>query len=362
MNLGFEFAKLARIEKGVSMKSNLLILGLLGVTFLGSFSAVGQTKGNLQTTQKVLPQESASKGLTNGKANNLLSKSGISDLEKMIVRQIELDKQKQFGINGTKLLGGDGSGGGNPEEVTFIREAIQIHEWLSMNPEKLKNEFGFALNVYTEAIQTTQVACAPELYLSYIRSLNKKVYFINGLKSVFLDCDKFEQTKADQVAFRSVVFHEYMRSAGLEGEDTYKYSSRIHDLVTRIWNEAHTPVPGVYASQGSRNKIIVGYSARTMFLISNFFYGDDIHQVKMELVQTQPGKWVAHGQIEVRSRVRFCTYPVKVEFVPVTGYTKPVADVKTTLPVSLPSFLAQGCPQPPQKTRVENPFVKIQDL
>lgn len=310
-------------------------------------AVIGETKLKQHT------QESA-KDILSSRLRTQLS------LEKKVDQQIklDLDGQKSIGINGLRALGGDSSGGGNPEEVKFIATAVQIRNWLNLAPEFVKTQFGFGTDVLTQAIGKTQVSCAAEPYLSYIRNKGKKAFFIQPLKTVFLDCEKLAPSIADTEAFRGLVFHEYMRSAGIEGEDVYKYSSQINWVVISAYEISNSPVHGNYAEGELGETAAVYYRGRIPIYRGGSWYGDRFYLYDVELTKQSDGIWIGEGNITQEGRVMPCYYQVRVKYQILYGYEKPVAYVQVTLPVALSNSLDRNeqtgkltCPVPPMKIK-----------
>jgi hypothetical protein len=369
MFIGSKLAQQIGMKSSVQMISSLWMKCLIGVTFLGTSVAWSQSRYDLSAAKKDRPriegkEISAVKEIEIEHSQSLNSKSHSSELrldslrlEKLVNKQIksDLEKQRSFGIDGEKLLGGDGSGGGNNEEIAFVTEAIRIYEWLNLKPSILQKEFGFDLSVYRISVAKTRVSCALEPYLSFLREKHKKAYFIAALKTIFLDCEKFDEMKSDTDIFRSLVFHEYSRSAQVEGEDVYKYSSRIPSLIARIWNETTSPSAGIYGSQGNRMKFSIIYFGQTPILTTEFYYDNHSYKATMDLEKSADGVWVGKGQIELKALGGYaCQYPVKVEMIPLQGYVRPAVQVRFTMPESLPGLIEKDCPQPSQKSRVSD--------
>ena len=288
-----------------------------------------------------------------------LKKDGLN-FEQKIEKQIKLDlnRRESIGINGLRALGGDSSGGGNPEEVKFIATAVQIRNWLNLAPEFVKTHFGFEVEVLTKAIKETQISCASEPYLGYIREKSKKAFFIQPLKTVFLDCEKFGSLTVDTEAFRGVIFHEYMRSADIEGENSYQYSSQINWVITSAYEISMAPVYGNYLAVEPGESASVYYRGRIPFYWSKSKYGNEIYGYEVELKKESDGVWTGVGYVLEEFRMMPCYYPVRVRYQILHGYKERVAYVQVTLPASLPDRLDRNestgkltCPVPPIKNK-----------
>lgn len=298
---------------------------------------------------------SISHAKTTSRAGGTSIKKNELSLEQKVENQIKLDLSRagSFGINGLQAKGGDSSGGGNPEEVKFIATAIQIRNWLNLAPEFVKTNFGFEVAVFSKAIEETQISCAAEPYLSYIREKSKKAFFIQPLKTVFLDCDKFGLLTVDIEAFRGVIFHEYMRSAGIEGENVYQYSSRINWMISSTFEISISPVYGNYLALETRESAAVYYRGRMPVYRSASNYGNQTYIYDVELKKESDGVWVGEGHISEQFRMMPCYYPVRVRYQILYGYSKPFAFVQVALPAILPNYLDKdeltgkySCPVP----------------
>lgn len=142
-----------------------------------------------------------------------------------------------FVLFGRMAIAGTGStGGGNPEEGDFISAARAIHLLLNQNPGAAEAALSVSglVDKYLEAIDSTPVECAGGAEgspgadaLERMKRENKKAYYIEEYKRIFLDCSRYEEFRREAPASQmTLVFHEYMRVLGLEGSD-YRISSRL---------------------------------------------------------------------------------------------------------------------------------------
>ena len=344
-----------------SIKPSLRIQYLVTFAIL-SLSAIYPSFSHAQSVSRSSPPLSNGKSLkptSSDRQQPTLRNEDIS-LDQKVEQQIKFDlKQNEpIGTNGLRALGGDSSGGGNPEEVRFIAEAVRIRNWLNLAPQFLQKQFGFGIEVVDGAISKTQIACAAEPYLSFIRAKSKKVYFIEPLKTVFLDCELFNTVTSDIEAFRGVIFHEYLRSAGIEGENFYKYSSRIQWMIVNAYEIAHSPVYGNYDQDQGTEIMGIYYRGQSPIYVAQSYYGSSLYRYEVELKKSSDGKWIGEGYIEEKFRMMPCYFPVRVEYQVDRGYTKPVAHVTVTLPASMPDSLELdrttskiSCPIPPMKIK-----------
>lgn len=113
-------------------------------------------------------------------------------------------------------------GGGNFTAAEFVSLAHEIRIQLTLADAWEKIEV--SLETYEKAIELTKVVCASSKKLEFLRSSQFNAYYEPNDKTIFLDCKSWR--KNITLGMKVTLFHEYMRSIGLEDSE-YKISSKI---------------------------------------------------------------------------------------------------------------------------------------